>query len=427
VVEEYMVEGTAGSYEPAPGTTAGVDGLWTVVPGPTAEYRTRFYVVRPTDPARFNGVLIVNWLNVSAGVDLGAPSEHEMAAGYVWVGVSAQRIGVVGQRALVGEGHTKGLRGLDPDRYGTLVHPGDAYSYDIFTEAARAVGPDRRVEGQDPLGGLRPEVMLATGASQSTMRLGAYLNMVDDAERTFDGYFLLTHWGICSRPPAQHVGESLAGPDENGLYGGTAAINDRGRVPILALCSETETLFNLPVRQPDTATFRFWEMAGTAHVGAAAGMGIDNTLPAAGMMLGDITANCVDWSYVRDAAFEQLVAWVRQGTPPLSIPPIEATLGNGIVRDDLGNARGGIRLPDVEAPTGVHWGTNGKDLGTTLFGRSTPLSDEQLSSLYDDPEGYVRAWDAAVEQLHNQAFILDSAVESVLAHGRRIAAERWPS
>ena len=428
VVEEFFLEGVAGSYEPAEGTRAGPDGIWTVVPGPTAEYKTRIYVVRPEDPAKFNGVLVVNWLNVSAGIDMGAPTEHEMAAGYAWVGVSAQRIGVHGQRALIGEGHTKGLRGIDPDRYGTLAHPGDAHSYDIFTHAARAVSGDRSTDDIDPLGGLRPEHMIATGSSQSTMRLGAYLNMVDEAEPIFDGYFLLTHWGICSRPPAQHAGESLAGPDEHGMHGGTSAINDRGRVRVLALCSETETMWNVPVRQPNTPTFCYWDMAGTSHIGAAAGMmyDTDGTQTMAGVgAQGD--ANLVEWGYVRDAAFEHLVAWVRDGTEPPSIPPIEATVDGGIVRDDNGNAVGGIRMPDVEAPTGMQWGDNGGDLWAMMSGRSTPYTDEQLAALYTGPDDYLAKWDAAVERLHAQGLVLDDAVEMVCARGRAIAADRWPT
>ena len=428
VVEEFFLEGVAGSYEPAEGTETGPDGKWTVVPGPTAEYKTRIYVVRPADAAAFNGVVDVNWLNVSAGIDLGAPTEHHMAAGYAWVGVSAQRIGVHGQRSLIGEGHTKGLRGIDPDRYSSLTHPGDAHSYDIFTQAARTVSRDRVIEGVDPLGGLQPELLIASGGSQSTMRLGAYLNMCDDVERLFDGYYLLTHWGICSRPPAQHAGESLAGPDEHGMHGGTSAINDRGRVKVLALCSETETMWNLPVRQPDTDTFRYWEMAGTSHIGAAAGMTFagDGDAPAVGMSAPQSSANLTPWSYVSDAAFEHLVAWVRDGIAPPTIPYIEATLEGGIARDEVGNALGGIRMPDVEAPTGVIWGDNGGDLWAMMSGRSTPLTDEQLAARYTGPAQYLDEWDAAVDRLHAQGLVLDDAVESVRARARDIAAERWP-
>ena len=35
----------------------------------TADYRTRILVYRPADPARFNGTVLVEWLNVSGGLD----------------------------------------------------------------------------------------------------------------------------------------------------------------------------------------------------------------------------------------------------------------------------------------------------------------------------------------------------------------------
>jgi Alpha/beta hydrolase domain len=94
VLEEFLIEGVAQSYEPTPGSTIGLDGKWSVQPAGTAEYRTRMYVVRPTDPARFNGVVVVNWQNVTSGVDLGAPSPREMRNGYAWAGVTTQRVAI---------------------------------------------------------------------------------------------------------------------------------------------------------------------------------------------------------------------------------------------------------------------------------------------------------------------------------------------
>src|SRR5215470_16701548 len=139
------------------------------------------YVVRPT-PERFNGVVLVNWQNVTKGVDLGAPSFYEMESGYAWVGVTTQRIAIEGQPDLgMGYAATGGLVTWDPRRYGDLRHPGDAYSYDIFTQAARAVVFPSR-DAPDPLAGLKPTLVLATGESQSAMRLGSYLNLVGDPE-----------------------------------------------------------------------------------------------------------------------------------------------------------------------------------------------------------------------------------------------------
>ena len=64
---EYYVSGTASSYtnvnEFAP------DGQWQVQASEQAAYKTRIVVNRPIDPEEFNGSVVVEWLNVSAGFD----------------------------------------------------------------------------------------------------------------------------------------------------------------------------------------------------------------------------------------------------------------------------------------------------------------------------------------------------------------------
>ena len=121
---EFFLSGVAASYAPTAPLTS--DGKWKVAAQPLGAdgaYKTRMVVIRPTDPARFNGTVVVEWLNVSAGGDL--PTDWIMAhnefirKGYAYVGVSAQAVGVNNLKTM--------------PRYASLVHPGDSYSYDIFT------------------------------------------------------------------------------------------------------------------------------------------------------------------------------------------------------------------------------------------------------------------------------------------------------
>ena len=65
--DEFFLEGTAVRYGPAAGTELGRDGKWQVEPVESAPYKTRIIVIRPTDPAQFNGTVLVSWNNVSAG------------------------------------------------------------------------------------------------------------------------------------------------------------------------------------------------------------------------------------------------------------------------------------------------------------------------------------------------------------------------
>ena len=106
-----------------------------------AEYTTRIVVVMPTDPSKFNGTAIVEWLNVSGGID--APAVWFMAhreiarEGYAYVAVSAQHVGVEGGDSLIGANMS--LKAQDPERYAPLRHPGDRFSYDIFSQVGGLV------------------------------------------------------------------------------------------------------------------------------------------------------------------------------------------------------------------------------------------------------------------------------------------------
>jgi Alpha/beta hydrolase domain len=200
--EEFFISGTASSYAPA--GELGPDGHWTVTPSGSSDYTTRMVVLKPTDPTRFNGTVLVEWLNVSGGID--APALWMMAhreilrAGYAYVAVSAQRVGVDGGESLLGVDMS--LKSQDPARYGSLQHPGDALSYDIFSqtgELARNVAPDVKH-------------VVAVGESQSAMFLTTYINAVDPLARVYDGFLVHSRFG--SAAPLDGVSvfdESLTG------------------------------------------------------------------------------------------------------------------------------------------------------------------------------------------------------------------------
>src|SRR3954470_21579525 len=86
VQEERAAAGTATSYQAA---DLPADGKFALTPGPSADYRTRILIRRP-DAGHFNGTVVVEWLNVSGGVDA-SPDYSFMAdefahGGYAWVG-----------------------------------------------------------------------------------------------------------------------------------------------------------------------------------------------------------------------------------------------------------------------------------------------------------------------------------------------------
>ena len=159
--EEYFISGTATAYTSASPLTS--DGKWTATPASTAPYKTRILVYKPANPQKFNGTVVVEWLNVSGGLDA-APDwvqAHNalIRAGIAWVGVSAQIVGVEGGPALVGVVSLP-LKKVNPARYGSLSHPGDSFSYDMFSQAGQAI---HQPSGPSPLGNLRVKRLIAAG------------------------------------------------------------------------------------------------------------------------------------------------------------------------------------------------------------------------------------------------------------------------
>src|SRR4051795_3382397 len=139
--------------------------------GATAPYTSRMLVRLPKNPKKFSGGILVEWLNVTGQSDLETAwpveAQYLMRHGIGYVGVSAQLAGICC-------GPTT-LKGWDPARYAPLVHPGDQFSGDIFSQATRALrGPTHA--GVDPMRGLRVRKLIATGASQSALRLTDFVN-----------------------------------------------------------------------------------------------------------------------------------------------------------------------------------------------------------------------------------------------------------
>jgi hypothetical protein len=163
---EYFISGMAHSYIAT--DELGTDGIWSVAQAEAADYKVRIVVDRPIDPQNFNGTVVVEWFNVTAGLDASPDWNHMHTeitrSGYVWVGVSAQSAGVEGGGP---SPIPISLKQLDEERYGSLSHPGDSFSYDIFSQAAQSV---RNPVGLDPLEGLQVQRMIGVGQSQLPRR-----------------------------------------------------------------------------------------------------------------------------------------------------------------------------------------------------------------------------------------------------------------
>jgi Alpha/beta hydrolase domain len=404
VVEEYFLEGVASAYR-SPGPSIPRDGRWEAVEYGQAPYRTRILVVRPADPARFNGTVLLHWQNVSAGVEGIAPSSGETYEGYAWVGVSAQEVGLygfpAGMRDSGSHGSARPLVDHDPDRYGGLHHPGDQGSFDIFAAAAAAVGTGRS-GAVDPLVGLDVRRVIATGASQSAMRLATYLNAVHRSAPLIDG-FVLALWE--GRGPRLEEGPVS--------FGARTSIRDDLEAPVLVVNSEFETLAVRDADAADSALVRIWEIAGTPHAPRRDGE------PGEPGVWGP---NPLSIQPVFDAAVRQMQRWVAGGVGAPAQPRIEVEAGSRarIRRDERGNAIGGIRLPELAAPVAEY---RGMSFGTglpPLFGAARRFADEDLRAMYPSRADYVRRWSAAVEALVAAGSLRPEDAPAMVARGETV-------
>ncbi len=418
VQREFVAKGRATSYK-AEGELTG-NGKWTFVPDATADYRTRIVVRRPENREKASGTVVVEWLNVSGGIDANPDwasfSDEISRKGHTWVGVSAQRIGIEGGPVLVAvpgfeELVGKGLKVMDPVRYGSLAHPGDGYSFDILTQVARAVRT-----GGPAIGGITPQSVLVAGESQSAIALTTYYNGVQPVTKAFDGFF------VHSRAFA---GLPLVGPGESADLVGAmtqsklTTFRDDLAAPVMGLQAESDVigvLNSYAVRQPDSKTFRLWEVAGTAHA--------DQHLlgPVASSLDCGVPINAGPMYLVAGAALRSLDAWVRGGAAPPEAPRLDVTEGEkpAINRTDDGIAKGGVRTPPLDVPIEVLSGAAGpaESLICILMGSTKPLAPERIAQLYPSREAYEKAYAEATDKAVKAGFLLDDDREAIKGFSR---------
>jgi hypothetical protein len=403
--QEYFISGTGSTYS----TTGAVNvtGTKLTTGGPngngTYPFKTRIVVRRPENPANFNGHVIVEWQNVTAGYDLEAnwlgDPYYLLKHGYAYVTVSAQNVGV---------NYLK--KTFNAERYGSLeVGPtGDALSYDIFGSAIKAVRGDGT--GPEPLGSLTSHIqkVTASGESQSCGRMVTYYNKIAPLHEIVDNYLLT----VC-----------------------TEALRADRPEKVLRVITEFENKNQqTEAEAPANPSLRHWEAAGASHIPflAAANWAAPverDTGPDIADCLHRPVLSRVQWPYLVNTGIKDLNEWSEGGSPPPLAPRGEYINSKTLKRNSLGIALGGIRLPEMEVPTGVNLAENSAAPAPNpypdsafcqLLGQYSPFSEATVGSLYNNYGEYVDKVKADTEKLEGEGFLqtedaqrlVDSAEES---------------
>jgi hypothetical protein len=149
--------------------------------------------------------------------------------------------------------------------------------------------------------------------------------------------------------------------------------------------------------------------------------------------------NAGSHTYELRAAVKAVNAWVATGHAPPQSPRLEANPANphAFLHDANGNARGGIRSPQVAAPVAtlsgvgqpgappVHTSAGANTQAVSgqalcgIFGTTVPFSAAKLARLYPTHAVFVKRWDAATAADVRQGYLLAADAQTL----DRVAAQ----
>jgi hypothetical protein len=454
VEDEYFVSGKGNLYQYTP------SGIEVVTPCPASTgqfgcvnvpYTTRMLVKRPKDPRKFSGTVVVEPLNPSAGSDIAAVWDRSwkyfVRQGDIFVGWTSRFVAL------------NALEQFNPQRYAPLTWGvnsavDDGITFDI---AAQMGALFKRNGPRSPIHGYRVKHVFEAGFSQDggfTFTQADVFNKLErlpDGGPVYDGYVP----GGTTGPSNIDFGLTPTGA----LPAGDPRHQMQPRdVPVIHINTETEEALGAPsglaYRRPDSNArndrYRLWEVPGASHVSNDLHVPVITLqlnqvelnhqtvaqLPPVGCthqvfapgpstgLPGMIDPNPYPFSDVANAAFADLTKWVEgKGSPPHAAP-IDVS-GGALVRDQFGNAEGGVRTPFVDDPTGTYTPVDTVAQTTpfsgfcVLFGYETPFDHGVLRSIYSSHDDYVRRVTDESERLVGHCFWLGPDAKQVIREAKQ--------
>lgn len=431
VEQEYFVSGKANVYT--------WNGNEPAIRTADAPYTTRILVRMPAKAARFSGIVWVEPLNPTLGIDLDRMWQLHYAQilrdGDAWVGITSKPNTIAA------------LKSFDPVRYGAL-------------SMANPLPPEQQTCGLLPgqpgfnlntsrltENGLIWDIISQVGA---LLKSKTHSNPLPSAARVVFGEGWSQTGGYAQRylstfGPLNNVngkpvydGWMVGGPTGpspiNQCEPVSAATDPRQQikpngVPVLSFRTESDS-FSFNYRRADGDTpndqYRLYEMAGTSHDSATI---YQNFPPDADVIRAGITPvttavcgfvppsvpNDLPYEYFFNAGAENLKMW-RLGIRP---PTADRFVYNGttIARDQYGNALGGLRSPYVDAPAARYSLPPGG--ACPYIGIKTPLSQTQLDALYSSHGAYVKAVSLGTLTLVRNRFVLATDAARIIKEAAR--------
>jgi hypothetical protein len=380
IEEEYFVSGT-------------VDGK---------PYTTSLLVRKPKDASKFTGVVAVETLHAQGAIPFWGLRDVLMPVGHGWVMIGSQRSAL-----------ETFIKKSNPSRYSTLdipaaagampanpmaPNPQDAISQDILSQVGALLKSNA---SNGPFVGMTVKTLIMGGSSQTGMTTLRYIQeshakaRLSDGKPIYDGYLPMEAFA--------------AGP----ITGGDAAVIHVVGEGDFGLFRSFSRDMAFTIRSDSDAPndrFREYEFPAASHVptrGIADPKVIFATLSNV-MNAGEHLSQFPSAPFYR-ATFVNLVNWITKGAVPPRAAPIETANGE-IVRDEYGNAKGGVRTPYVDVPRVRYTASapteDPKNVVRRMIGLQESIPTDQLHRLYKSRADYLKRFDHEIDRLVSEHWLL---------------------
>jgi hypothetical protein len=473
-IDEYLVSGTANVYD------WGADGAAAEpqVASADAPYTTRMIVRRPANAADFSGTVWVELNNPSRGWDVEVQwpvvQDKVMRDGDIWVAISVKPNVIASLRRIVPERYERLAMAnpLPPEQQACGLLPGEegydeslsrlsenGLAWDIISQVGVLVRSDAQ---NNPLVGYDVARVFATGESQTGFFLNTYANsfaenaVSADGVKAYDGFISVSGGGRTI--PISQCLKAMPASDPRGQLPAEHA-------PFIRLDAQGDVFqvegYNWRRDDSDDpkALYRLYEIAGAPHgpayitnyqpteemIDRAGNLPADGaheeqankpaTLhpdrPAYQYGAQEAKANQLPRHFIEPAVYANLERWVIEGKLPpkaerlATEPGTSKTLTNteidaAFVKDEHGNAVGGVRSPYLDVPLATYneWATavEGKPYAWS-FGHQIDFGSAKLQELYGivgAHQNYVTKVKASVDALVADGWLLPEDGEKIV-------------
>jgi hypothetical protein len=432
VEEEYFIGGTANVYRHEGPSTVSV--LEKDLP-----YVTRIIVRRPRDAAKFSGIVHLEPLHPAQGGNSHwlANASYMMASGDIYVAAAlgddarTRRVSAVGPAPT---SQSEVVKWFDPVRYAALRWPDeDGIAYDVLGDIGTLL---RSARAENPFKATPIKAILVGGWSFTGSLQRIFINegfhdrfRLPGGKPVFDGYLIgiSSRWNAGGYGPLNKAEPPVANDDPRRSLAPIDA-------PVIEFLSEFEVATGPRPQLPDSdaakGAHRVYQLGGVIHSSSLAdpalprsarpnltqlvsrGYPLETMAGEEGTVACSLPISDVPHAAFARAALDNLKQWVVDGRLPPHGTPLALDAAGKVVRDAAGNPQGGVRAAEFTVPLAGFGPYNGDDRPECLTAGNRPLfvrnalSAAELKRRYGTVAAYLRRYDAAVDALVRQRWLL---------------------